>query len=173
MKKILIFIGVGLLVYGCVQKNFSNNITPPDQRPRANEIHAKFFNRSGQVNLAKYRGKVILLNFWATWCPPCRMEIPELVKLYKKYRPLGVRFIVLSVQFQEHRSQEYFENFIKKYSMNFPVGLASPKTLMDYQINPIPTTFLIDKNGKIALTMVGRQPLHQFEQGLNELLSEK
>ena len=93
---------------------------------------------------------MILINFWATWCGPCRLEIPDFNDLYKKYNDKG--FEILSISIQD--TKEQLKNFLKAYKMDYPVLYGTPsqvqKVVMDYGgVYSIPTSFLIGKNNKI------------------------
>ena len=105
-----------------------------------------------EINLSNYQGKVIMLNFWATWCPPCRAEMPSMESLHKKMEDKN--FVILAVNIQEKSSA--VKEFIQKNRYTFPViidekGEAANK----YQIRAIPTTYIIDTKGKIAGVFTG------------------
>ncbi len=105
-----------------------------------------------KVKLSDFNGKVVLLNFWATWCPPCRSEIPELEALYKLYKDKG--FVILGVDLQE--GQSAVKDFVSKYNMSFPVLLDSTGRVgAEYGARSIPTTYLIDKDGNVTSGTLG------------------
>ncbi len=96
------------------------------------------------VNLADYRGKVVILNFWGTWCPPCRAEIPDFIKFYKNYKDKGVEIIGIAVSSPE----EDVKKMIEDYGINYTVCLSDGKVENLYGgIRAVPTTFVIDKKG--------------------------
>ena len=100
--------------------------------------------------LREMKDKVVLINFWATWCGPCRMEIPDFNELYKKYNDKGLNILGVSIS----DKKEQLEKFLKVYEINYPVLYGSQKVIdkmvMDYGgVYSIPTTFLIGKNNKI------------------------
>lgn len=135
-------LSVALFVVGCV-----------GQSPSANSGELKDFtlnDLSGQkVNFKQLVSskKAVLLNFWATWCPPCREEIPGLVSLQKKYEAEG--FTVLGVSIGE--SHKKVSNFAKKMGMNYPVLLDSDQKVGEsYQIVGIPTSYLYDSTGALV-----------------------
>ncbi len=104
--------------------------------------------------LSDYRGKVILLNFWATWCPPCREEMKSLDSLYKKFKNNNLIIFAVSLD----RTPEKAKSFIKELSPSFPVvydynAMVSKK----YNVFSIPTTFLIDRKGRIVDIFFGEQ----------------
>ena len=106
-----------------------------------------------QLSLKELRGKVVLLNFWATWCPPCRQELTRVQKEIID-RFAGKKFVFLPVSRGEKR--ETVEAFREKTGYTFPMGLDSARTVYDrYASNYIPRNFLIDKEGKVVLATVG------------------
>jgi thiol-disulfide isomerase/thioredoxin len=149
------------------------DLIPAGSRQPASEIKAQFISGGTPgVTLASLKGKVVILDFWATWCGPCRMEIPDLVKIYEKYHSQGLEMFGLSVEGQDGRPQEYFDKFISQNGINYPLALASLDTLRDYGISPIPTTFFIDKQGKVALSFVGTHSGEDLTGAVESLLKE-
>lgn len=123
--------------------------------------------------LGQLKGKVVILDFWATWCGPCRMELPYLAKLYNTYHSKGLEMIGLSVEINDGKPMDYFRQFISANGLNYPIGLASMDTMRSYGIQPIPTTFFLDKKGRVALSFVGVHPEEHFTEAIEELLAEK
>jgi thiol-disulfide isomerase/thioredoxin len=108
--------------------------------------------RGGTQTLSGLKGKVVFLNFWATWCPPCQEEMPSMERLYKRLGTAGLE--LLAVDIQENR--EDVGAFITDSSLSFPVALdESGRVSGIYGIRNIPTTFIIDRNGMIIATVVG------------------
>ncbi|KMT22100.1 cytochrome c biogenesis protein/redoxin [Clostridium cylindrosporum] len=103
--------------------------------------------------LSDYKGKTVFLNFWATWCPPCKEEMPSIEKVYKEYGENKGDVIILGATFPEifkERDEEYITNFLKENNYTFPVVFDSEFELGEsYYINAFPTTFIIDKEGNI------------------------
>lgn len=104
------------------------------------------------VTLSSLKGKVVLLNFWATWCPPCISEMPVFNKLYKEMRPRGLEIVAISAD----RSEGYVRDFASKHSLDFKVIYDESRDVVKrYKVFSMPTTFLIDKNGIIVEKFFG------------------
>ncbi len=102
--------------------------------------------------LSDYKGKIVFLNFWATWCPPCRAEMPSMQKIYETWD--SKKFVMLAVAVKQNR--DVVKNFIEENAYNFPVLLDSDgKVAGMYRVRGIPTTYLIDKEGNIITRVVG------------------
>jgi peroxiredoxin len=112
------------------------------------------------VSLEDFRGSIVLLNFWATWCPPCRAEMPSMETLYR--RMAGRDFVMLAVDLQERPSQ--VRRFVEAAGYSFPVLLdSSGRTGAVYQVSGIPTTYIIDKEGNVLARTVGGRKWHTPE----------
>ena len=118
------------------------------------------------VSLSDFRGKVVVLNFWATWCGPCRAEIPGFIKLQKEYGDKGVVFLGLS----EDEDANAVPPFIQKSGINYPVLLAKPAVASAYNAQALPTTYVIDRQGNIADQHLGAWPADELETSLKEAL---
>jgi len=120
------------------------------------------------VDLAKLRGKVVLLDFWATWCGPCRVEIPDFVKLQSKYKDKGLEIVGLSL---DADGEKAVKPFVDKHDINYTMLLANDETAKSYGgILGIPTTFVIDRQGRIVQKFVGVMPAKTFEDTIQPLL---
>jgi thiol-disulfide isomerase/thioredoxin len=108
---------------------------------------------SGETqSLGGLAGKVVFLNFWATWCPPCREEMPSMEKLYRRFRNEGLEFLAVDIQ----ESKKDVEAFMKEHSLSFPVALdSSGEAAVMYGVRGIPTTYIIDRDGAIIASAVG------------------
>jgi len=104
--------------------------------------------------LAEYRGKVLFLNFWATWCPPCRAEIPDFVEIYKEFKSQGLEILGISV---DEGGIEAVKLFAAKFRINYPLAMVTQEIYNAYSPGAyIPTTFIIDKSGQILDKIVGQ-----------------
>lgn len=107
------------------------------------------------MRLADLRGKVVLLNFWATWCVPCRTEMPALEALYQRHKDAGL--VVLAINL-DTLSSAGLEAFVKEVAMTFPIVLDPTwSTAKLYQVHGLPTTYLIDRAGDVVVREVGER----------------
>jgi peroxiredoxin len=121
-----------------------------------------------KVRLESYKGKVLLLNVWDTWCPPCRAEIPAFIELYDKYKSMGFEILGVAGGQQGVRA---VESFVKDYGINYPIALITADFYQAYApLQSIPTTFLIDRHGNIHKKYIGARPKSVFERDILEAL---
>lgn len=122
-----------------------------------------------QVKLSDFRGKIVILNFWATWCPPCREEIPGFVKLQKEYKN---DLVILGVSLDTGSKGDVVP-FMKKFKMNYPVLFGSTEVVRDYGgIQSIPTTFIIDQKGNIVNNFIGFRNESIFKTEIEKMLKK-
>lgn len=175
-----IFFAVVLLLF--VFNNFDylfggpepNGPYPPNYVPAAQQKSAMapdFTLKTPEgrdVKLSSYKGKVVIIDFWATWCPPCRKGIPDLVELKKKYGKKGFEVIGISV---DRDTKNEVVPFIKNYGINYPVVFYNDNVVRDYGgIQSIPTSFVIDKQGKVVASYVGLREKAVYEEIIEKLL---
>lgn len=129
---------------------------------------------SGQMRrLADWRGKVVVANFWATWCGPCRDEIPEFIQLQQQYRGRGVQFVGIAVD-----NRQAVAEFARRHGINYPVlqaeeaGLAM-MPLAGNRLGGLPFTFIINREGKIVATAPGRIAKARLESALQPVLTAR
>jgi len=121
------------------------------------------------LSLSSLKGKVVLIDFWATWCPPCRMEIPHLKELYASYKGKGLEIVGLSIE----EDAGAVKGFVQSNGIPYPVALADAKLQQAYGgIRGIPTAFLVDKKGRIAKQLFGYTDKEVFDREIQKLLSE-
>jgi thiol-disulfide isomerase/thioredoxin len=118
--------------------------------------------------LSEHRGRVVLVNFWATWCPPCRYETPGLVAFYRKYEPRGLSAVGISM---DEEGPEVVRQFVKKYQIPYPVLLPG-ESGVGSQVQGLPTTLLIDKRGRLAKTYEGLLDEAELRHDVERLLAE-
>ncbi len=121
-----------------------------------------------KVKLTDFKGKVVILNFFATWCPPCRLEIPELVKLYRLNKEKGL--VVLGISLDEDVPPQDLMTFVKNMKITYPILMGTKDVLEKYEIGGVPTTILINREGKAFTRYDGLVPASRFEKDLSKLL---
>jgi len=145
------------------------NANTPDNK-KAPEIVLKTLEGK-TVKLSDYKGKIVIVDFWATWCPPCRKGIPDLIELQKTY---SKDLVVLGISLDQERTLKDLKPFIENYGINYPVVLGDEKVVKDYGgINAIPTSFIIDQKGFIIDSHVGLVPKTVYEDKIKKLLGKK
>ena len=163
----------------------STTVRPAPNRPAAGLIMLPRLvldaeNRAATgapIKLANYSGKVLVVNLWATWCAPCRMETPELVKLHKEYQGRGVELIGLSTE-DPDASEESVSDFVRQYKVDYQIGWAKrevAQTLMQGR-GAIPQSFVIARDGRIVKRFIGYNPdktPSQLKEAVEEALVEK
>ncbi len=111
--------------------------------------------------------KPVVLNFWGTWCPPCRREIPDLIRLYKEYEPKGIEMIGFGVKDTPIKTQM----FANESNMGWVMLMANDQVLNDYDVvNGIPTTIFLDRNGKEVTRFIGAQSYDEFKPAFEAIL---
>ena len=132
----------------------------------------KLQDMNGQpVSLDQFKGKVVVLDFWATWCGPCRMEIPGYTELTRKYGKDGLVIIGASV---DQGGPEVVKPFAEKMGINYPLVMADEATAAAYgATEAIPTTILIDRNGQVRHRKVGAEETAEYEKTILAVLREQ
>ncbi len=118
------------------------------------------------VSTADWKGKVVILNFWATWCPPCREEVPELVQLQANYKD---KLLVIGASEDEDEPQKV-QQFVQRFGMNYPVVMATKELIDNYGGVPaLPTSFLIDPQGRVVQKHTGLYEYEVYEREVRAL----
>ena len=136
-----------------------------DSRPRQLQIK-DIYGRN--FRLSDYRGKVVVINFWATWCPPCRTEIPDLVRLQHDYRGRGLQ--VIGVTYPPQKLAEV-RRFVRRAKVNYPVSLGTRKTKLVFTSSEtLPMTIVIGRDGRVQDIIEGILLPEEIEQKIKPLL---
>ena len=162
--KALLFILIALILSSCGEEKKKGQTAETAKRApdfSATDLEGK------KVSLSDFRGKVVLLDFWATWCPPCREEIPELQKIFDEYRDKGVVVIGASSE-----SSEQIRQFKQKMGISYPLLKVATKVFSTYQVRGIPTTYIIDKKGYIQHREVGFAPGRGVEEKFRNIIKK-
>lgn len=108
-----------------------------------------------EMSLSDFRGKKVVLNFWASWCGPCRKEMPDMQKFYEAYKDKNVEVVAVNLTHFE-RKREHVDEFVEEYGLTFPIPLDVEKEQYDaYKVITIPTTYFLDENGVIKERHLG------------------
>jgi peroxiredoxin len=147
-----------LLLLGCQKADPSTPITAisHEEAPKIGYLAPNFrlTNLDGQdVRMASLKGKVVFVNFWATWCGPCKAEMPSMEHLYRNYKHKGLEMLAVS---NDMEGASVVRPFVEKFKLTYPI-LLDPDFRVDdkYLIQSVPTTVLVDRNGVITHRMVG------------------
>ncbi len=124
----------------------------------------------GEWSMAGHRGEVLLINFWATWCPPCRRETPELVDLHNRYANRG--FSVVGISMDDDPASAVPE-FARRYHMPYPLLAPDERFGLANQIESLPTSILVDREGRIARTYLGAVSADMLSADVEALLAEQ
>ncbi len=124
----------------------------------------------GIVSLAEQKGKVVLVDFWATWCGPCRVAIPHLVRMYNEYKDQGL--VVLGISLDQEK--DVLPKFIKDNNITYPILYGNQQVAKAYEVQGIPTLVIFDKKGKIAFREVGfsDENISTLEQKIKDALAQ-
>lgn len=159
------FINIILVLFFGIATSCSNsNIDTTNSISTAPNFSLKDVNNN-KVTLSDLKGKVVLLDFWATWCPPCRMELPHFKELYAKYKDKG--FVIVGVAVDKEMA---VKSYVKRERIPFKILISDRSTANLYHIRAFPTTFLLDKKGEIQHKWVGYRDKSIFEHAIKKLL---
>lgn len=178
MKRIfsmlILLFAIGLIAYVIVTTQ-----TPKigaEQGMIAPDFTLPLWHTQEDASLSSYRGEIVVLNLWASWCPPCRKEMPDLIQLYEDYKGKGVT--VLGVNLATHeRSADGANEFMVEFDVPFPTFIDQPIDSTNrrgivsslYNIQSIPYTYILDKNGKIVHVIKGFVTYEMLENLITEL----
>ncbi len=121
-----------------------------------------------EVTSEQFKGKVVVLDFWATWCPPCRAEIPGYIELQRKYMAEGLVIVGVSV---DTEGPEVVRKFMKELGINYPIVMGDDDIVGAFApIQGYPTTFIIDREGRVRNKKLGREPTDAYEKEILAIL---
>lgn len=174
---IIVYLQVHPTIFGHPQAENVNFSEPQEAPIAAGKMAANFTltDLKGQkISLSSLRGKVVFLNIWATWCPPCREEMPSIEALYKEFRN-NKHFVILAVS-QDVNGRVAVAPFVKEHALTFPVLLDPTNEVGEaYGVTGIPETFIIDQQGRIVAHHLGpyNWASHDIREALEDLIHTK
>jgi thiol-disulfide isomerase/thioredoxin len=124
-----------------------------------------------QVSLSQYRGHPVVIDFWATWCAPCRHQIPELKKLYAKYKSRGLVVLGVACDTVQGDGVRSVRPFVREFDISYPILLAEAPVLDDFGIEALPTTVFLGSDGTIVGRTMGAGAPGELSEGVNALLA--
>jgi cytochrome c biogenesis protein CcmG/thiol:disulfide interchange protein DsbE len=125
----------------------------------------------GQWTLADHSGQVVLINYWATWCEPCREELPGLIQIARTTDP--ARFTIVGIALDSGpNAQATVRNFVAQFRVPYPIGIPDPAAQQQFDDMVLPTSILLDKHGRIARTYFGAVERDDFAKDIATLLAE-
>ena len=169
MKKnvLIIFVVAALFVIGWIALRRHSSSSQPAAGLRPAPDFSLTDISGGALRLSDYRGKVVILDFWATWCEPCKLEIPHLVELQNKYAAQGLQVVGVSMD----DSEPPVRQFQQQFKMNYPVAVGTDKLADQYGgVLGLPITFVIDRQGRIVSRHIGATNPSVFEEEIQNLL---
>ena len=156
MKKqwIIVLVVVGVLTAGAVMAvKLSPDIFPVEVGSRAPDFGAVDLATGDTVTLASYRGQVVLLNVWATWCEPCRVEMPSMERLYQELGPQGLRIVAISI---DEAGPDVVREFQRELGLTFQILHDRSRAIERiYQTTGVPESFVLNREGRIMKKVIG------------------
>ncbi|SEP69602.1 thiol-disulfide oxidoreductase ResA [Piscibacillus halophilus] len=136
---------------------------------QARDFMLERLDNGEDIQLSELEGKGVMINFWATYCEPCKKEMPYMEELYQKYQDEGIEIIAVSVD----KNKMVIDNFYNRYDLSFPLVHDKNSTIMElYQVQPLPTSYFINPDGTIERIVKGPLTLDRLETYFNEILPE-
>lgn len=167
---LVVFLLLAIIVMAVISRPHSHagGFTPVANRPAMPDLKLAELN-GGTWKLADHHGQVVLINYWATWCGPCRMELPGLAKVARDNEPLGLAVVGVSLDKGDH---SVIEPFVDRYHLSYPIALPEAMSQIEAGLEGVPTTILVDRRGHVAKTYVGAVRQEDFEADVHQALTE-
>ena len=168
--KLVYLLLIGLWGFNAVGQSLTDKSALAVDKP-APLFSLKKISSAGEVSLAEFKGKVVYVDFWASWCVPCRRSFPLLVGLRQKYAEQGFEVIAINLDEDPQDAQQFLQDFPVPYPVVSGFATTTP---LDYQVSAMPNAFLIDGQGNLRLIHLGFTPQHAdfLEAIIEKLLAE-
>lgn len=164
VRRIIFFVLIAMIGYALVQ------VINGEKRPEAGDQAPDFTLTTldgKEMSLSDLRGKAVMVNFWGTWCKPCRTEMPAMQEVYEKYQAQGFEIVAVNIAETEVAAA----SFAKQYKLTFPIWMDHDREVVRmYGIGPIPSSIFIDSNGVITNRIEGALDVGQLELYINPIL---
>jgi thiol-disulfide isomerase/thioredoxin len=168
----------GMLVLGRRMASKSNAGIAPDVEPisanvkgqLAPDFELESLSSGGKVKLSDYKGKAVVLNFWATWCEPCKIEMPWFTEFQKKYGPQGMEILGVA---QDDAGKEAIMKFARETGVNYPVLQGTNAVGATYGAQFLPTTIYIGRDGKMLDKVVGLRSKSEIEDNIKQAMEQR
>lgn len=171
---LFLFVATSLSVSGCSNERKEVSELNQNALSTQSEIKAPTFTLVStdgkEISLSDYKGKVVILDFWATWCGPCRRGVPDLVSIQKEFKG---EVVVIGISLDQESTKGDIIPFMNAYSVNYPVVYGNNEVVINYgNIQAIPTSFIINDEGFIVDKYVGLVPKEMYLNKIKSLLKE-
>jgi len=171
IKRLIIVVLLLVLLVSCSSRSTNKPKIDTSNRKEAKDFTLPTLD-GGAVTLSDLKGKVVLLDFWATWCGPCRRSIPIIVSIYNKYHKKG--FVALGINLDGESDMDKVTQYVNENNMDYPILIDAFSVAEMYKVRGIPRFVLIDKQGRIVIEIEGLVPdlKAKLEQYIEALLEE-
>lgn len=148
---------------------WSSGVAPPERRTAGGDFILQTLD-GGSWSLGAQRGRVVLVNYWATWCAPCRAETPALVRLSNEYKAKGLEVVGITL---DEGGATTVRPFVAEYGIPYPILLPTNAANLSMMIEAVPTTVLYDRQGRVAMRYVGAASESVLRKDVEQLLAEQ
>ena len=153
IKFVIVFFLTAFLIIGCDNSTLEQSVPKGGLVGNVAPDFTLTDMQGQQVSLSQFRGKVVIINFWATWCPPCREEMPSMERLYRDYQDKGLVMLAVNV---DENGQQAVAKFLQRTPHSFPILIDSKNVAQNtYGVFRFPESFIIDRNGVVVEKIIG------------------